>query len=219
MRRINIFLGIAAALLTIYIGVAAWHIISHRDFIAAKGQFGDAFNGIIGPAVALFAAVLVYLSFRQQIRANELIQEQRIFDLQHRLLEGVKSGIEKVEIKHSNTLQWYKGMTAIEMLGSGWGKLQNVENALRNLNNIIVQLNYLIVAVDETEYSNKDYLSFEIDLYVDVELLPQLEAVLLQVQKEGDVFPLVKPAFVATIVRLRTLMQSRTPSSLILRRQ
>lgn len=44
--------------------------------LTATGQIGDTIGGITAPIIGLVSAVLIYLSFTAQIRANEIIQEE-----------------------------------------------------------------------------------------------------------------------------------------------
>ena len=44
--------------------------------IAESGQFGDTFNGVLGPIIAVLAAVLTFLAFFMQYKANKRQDEQ-----------------------------------------------------------------------------------------------------------------------------------------------
>jgi hypothetical protein len=52
-----------------------------------KGQLGDAVNGLSAPVISFFSAILIYITFKQQVKANRLqtiiserISEQWEFD-------------------------------------------------------------------------------------------------------------------------------------------
>lgn len=62
-----LFAGIAIMLIAPFIFTRSW-LISFKD----TGPIGDTIGGITAPIVNLIAAVLVYLSFRQQLVANEI---------------------------------------------------------------------------------------------------------------------------------------------------
>ena len=78
-------LGIA---LPVYI-----YLVSFKDWgfdLTDKGTLGDAIGGITAPIIGIIGAMLVYLSFRAQVRANQLLSNQNEFRLLTDLLNELK---------------------------------------------------------------------------------------------------------------------------------
>lgn len=85
--EITIFL-----IVSIFIFFTPW-IFIHDSFrktfnFSETGAIGDTINGIAGPFIAFFAAILVYLTLRAQIKANLLLKEQNDFKF---LLDNITS--------------------------------------------------------------------------------------------------------------------------------
>ncbi len=75
---------ILIGLISILIFLLPWFFTKHcisKGFLDfnTTGQIGDTFNGIIGPFIAWLAAILIYITLRQQIKANVLLKEQNDF--------------------------------------------------------------------------------------------------------------------------------------------
>ncbi len=58
----------------------------YRNVDGSTGGIGDTIGGITAPFINGIAAILVYLAFKEQIKANALIQEQQYFQhIQHQI--------------------------------------------------------------------------------------------------------------------------------------
>jgi hypothetical protein len=69
------------------------YLISFMDWgfdLTDKGTIGDAIGGITAPIIGIIGAMLVYLSFRSQVRANQLLSNQNEFRLLTDLLNELK---------------------------------------------------------------------------------------------------------------------------------
>ena len=70
-------------LVSTFIFLTPWifvHYACQKSFnFTTTGAIGDTINGIAGPFIAFFAAILVYLTLREQIKANLLLKEQNDF--------------------------------------------------------------------------------------------------------------------------------------------
>lgn len=69
------------------------YLISFKDWgfdLTDKGTIGDAIGGITAPIIGIIGAILVYLSFRSQVRANQLLSNQNEFRLLTDLLNELK---------------------------------------------------------------------------------------------------------------------------------
>lgn len=59
--------------------------------LSETGQIGDTIGGITNPIIGLFGAVLVYLSFRQQLLANKIQREALREEIKSRKLEATSN--------------------------------------------------------------------------------------------------------------------------------
>lgn len=75
-----------------------------------SGQIGDTIGGTTAPFIGFFAAVLVYLSFQQQLKANEIVleanskqdivaREERRFNTLMKLVEALDNAIYQFEYR------------------------------------------------------------------------------------------------------------------------
>jgi hypothetical protein len=62
-----------------------------------SGPFGDTIGGIAGPIINIIAALLVYLSFRKQTEANEIIVNQISTDEQRNIMSELSNDIARTE--------------------------------------------------------------------------------------------------------------------------
>jgi hypothetical protein len=69
------------------------YFVSYKDWgfdLTDKGTIGDAIGGITAPIIGIIGAMLVYLSFRAQVKANQLLSNQNEFRLLTDLLNELK---------------------------------------------------------------------------------------------------------------------------------
>lgn len=64
------------------------------SFDSASGAIGDTIGGITAPFINLLAAILVYLSFKEQIKANEELNKENQFNYISHFIEMVTKDIE-----------------------------------------------------------------------------------------------------------------------------
>lgn len=73
--KLNFYFAILAAIVLVIIAVyfiftfQIWAKISNLE---DSGRFGDTFNGITAPFIALIAGILVFVTFQEQVRANKI---------------------------------------------------------------------------------------------------------------------------------------------------
>lgn len=128
-----------------------------------SGTLGDTISGTTGPIIALLSAILVYLSFRAQIRANEITREQSIKALDRAREESERAREEsnfqylneELEILTGKILRYqYSDLTGIQALdhfATRTPALWNSPPANRDL--WVVQMNttkYLLKSMQNT---------------------------------------------------------------------
>jgi len=96
---INIALIFTLTFITVFICAFSFTltvVLINNQSLENFAWFGDSFNGILGPGIALLSAFLVYFALRAQIKANKIISEQ--FDAQNFQIFGKTLGHLKVKI-------------------------------------------------------------------------------------------------------------------------
>ena len=108
--------------------------LSSFTWLSGKGEIGNAIGGITAPFVGLIGAILVYLSFEQQIEANkiqrkalrnQILQEQlkSEYDMLEKYLAEIKDEFYKLRYRRSTQAyqpghrrqgEVYKGEDALE---------------------------------------------------------------------------------------------------------
>jgi hypothetical protein len=65
--------------------------------ISEQGSTGDAFNGFVAPFIGVFSGILVYLAFREQVKANILLSSNIQLETFTKLLAQIKDQVEGLE--------------------------------------------------------------------------------------------------------------------------
>jgi hypothetical protein len=85
----------AAVLLEIYL-LAGPPIDIH-----SKAALGDTINGLTAPLIGIIGAILIYISFKEQVKSNrfhfQALHEQREWDLLYRLYEELKVDLKNLQ--------------------------------------------------------------------------------------------------------------------------
>jgi hypothetical protein len=109
--KIAIFAAICFAF--IYLGFRIYEI-THGLSISDQGSTGDAFNGFVSPFIALIAAVLVYLAFNEQVKANILLSSSNQLETFTKLLAQIKTQVDEFEF--TDTYPTHKANSQIKDL-------------------------------------------------------------------------------------------------------
>lgn len=68
--------------------------------LLGKGEIGDTIGGITAPAIGLLSSILVFISFREQVKANNLLVEMRREDF---LVQNISEWTKRIE-ENSNDI-------------------------------------------------------------------------------------------------------------------
>ncbi len=91
-KNIIIFFLVGIILLFFSVWAFTRPAFLHCFNIAEKsGEIGDIIGGITAPITSLLGALLIYLSFTEQIKANKLIQSQWSYDTFVRLFNDIQN--------------------------------------------------------------------------------------------------------------------------------
>lgn len=136
------------------------------------GQIGDTIGGLTTPIIGIFSALLIYFSFRAQIKANYIVQsqidrqrleetEKREYNYQMEICNHVKEMINNYDkiYKRFNDSD-LKGPIALSIiLKSLINKKENDfvdENLLKSLYKILYPIDSVIKSFKNAEFNNLD---------------------------------------------------------------
>src|SRR5687767_14847982 len=92
---LGVFTFTAAVLLEIYL------LIGPPIDIHNKAALGDFINGLTAPLIGIIGAILIYISFKEQVKSNrfhfQALHEQREWDLLYRLYEELKVDLKNLQ--------------------------------------------------------------------------------------------------------------------------
>lgn len=93
-------------LIMLVVWIFPYFAIWGRYEIERIGSIGDFWGGITAPFIGLIAAILVYVTFREQVKANikfaEQFQVQSEFDYARVIFEELKSAISKFQYAYDD---------------------------------------------------------------------------------------------------------------------
>lgn len=164
-----------------------------------SGPIGDAFNGITAPFIALLSALLLYHSFKAQIKANRMQYEANImlesqwkFDTYLSLFREIENEFHQLAISFNNiplhpnpkfeSIFGKLAFDAIAHYGIGTGAIQGGVKAFEELGEITEEFIYLIKEIEKSEFSQKHYISYKIIRFYNINfrgLTPEMQKAFL----------------------------------------
>jgi hypothetical protein len=130
-----------------------------------KGPLGDVFNGLLTPFISFFSALLIYISFKEQIRANKLIQAQWLFDRNLDILKTIKQDFNSIA-SGDPINSAIRGKIAVNMLANTVGtEVRDYLQEYRKLESILIELQFLIERVKQTDVESQRYIWLKLDLF------------------------------------------------------
>jgi len=156
-------------------------LIDNFDF-STSGQIGDTIGGITAPIISLIGAVLVYLSFRAQIEANnnqeKALKEEisrnkkeRNFEIIMQLLKEEKEDLKSI-IYIKNKKEYF-GRRSINVFRIDLKKSENYTNQTFFKKMIFNDLKYVVDAISFIKIKIDEFELFENDKII---LLSKLES-------------------------------------------
>ena len=99
--KINFWFTMGIVIFTIALIFEVYLLISPWVNLNDKAAIGDAVNGLTAPIIGIIGAVLIYISFREQVKTNRFqfqsLHEQREWDLLFRLYEELKEDLKSLQ--------------------------------------------------------------------------------------------------------------------------
>lgn len=186
-------------LLIVLVAIYMWQ---NNFRIHETGSIGDGFNGLITPIITFFAALLVYLSFKEQIEANKILSSQWQFDLFLRILSDIDRNFDGLSItlkkdnSPKNVDETFKGQYAFDIFGKRrWHELENIENTLSSFHVLLVEFKFIVERIENSEIKEKEYLRLRCHDFYMMKLLFTFNTIRDRIIKEnkGDAyFDLIK---------------------------
>ncbi len=119
-------IGIILLLLAIFGPYLFSKISLGPEFNENTGYIGDTIGGITAPFINLLAALLVWISFREQVKANKLLSKETSYSFINSLVSNFKTNFERDITEYDNVFK----------------RLYNFNFALEIQNIKITQINY-----------------------------------------------------------------------------
>jgi type II secretory pathway pseudopilin PulG len=82
--------------------LATWQNTGWTRF-SDTGEIGDTIGGVTAPIVGLLGAFLVFVSFKAQVRANEIQASQTNFNMLYQMFKDLQSSFDKATIVRTST--------------------------------------------------------------------------------------------------------------------
>lgn len=130
------------------------------SFDTNSGAIGDTIGGITSPFVNLLGAILIYISFREQVESNKQQIENQNIDRFRSDYEEIKNEYHRVEINEEEIEQVLRQAKYESPL-----ELYSIDLELKKEGNITFEyqfkyvLHLIIYFIDEVENSNLNYNS------------------------------------------------------------
>jgi hypothetical protein len=170
---IGVVLGglIAILLIAAFLNIAGNWVFSHVPFLADlgdKGSLGDAMNGLTAPVITLGSAVLIYLTFKEQnkanqnqLNANREFSEQATVDTYTNTFSEIKSEFESLTLKttanFSNNITQVidrRGVDALNKFVDGFTEIYEEKKGHHLMKNLSYVCQELTSLANEIHQSN-----------------------------------------------------------------
>ncbi len=133
-----------------------------------KGTLGDAVNGLSAPFISFFSAVLIYITFREQVKANKLLQSQWQIDTFLKIFNDMNDKLKSLYAKDFDGTyeeggemiqREYKGAQIADYIAMIHSSYKNtVPPELIEFIYIIDDLTFLCELVNESPTNRKEFM-------------------------------------------------------------
>lgn len=167
--------------------------------VTTTGTLGDGFNGLMAPFISFAGAFLVYLSFREQNKANKMFADQATFDTYSKTFTEIKDDFDHLSLKTSSKFKndisqviENTGVTALKKFEKGFNSIfkeQEGHPFMKNLSFICLELASLIKEIHDSELpkAKKEYLLLRINRFFIAKLDHYIQSLgILIVADTGD---------------------------------
>lgn len=152
--------------------------------ISTTGTIGDGFNGLLTPFISFAGALLVFLSFKEQIKANLIITSQWHFDLLLKSLNEVKQSYDNITLvikkdhRSIDDPSFLKGTEALTKLGtSPLQPFDKIETALTDLHTVILEFHFVVDQIQKAQIDDKSFLNLKASVFYTKNLESQIEKI------------------------------------------
>ncbi|MGZ3861888.1 MAG: hypothetical protein ACXVPN_07440 [Bacteroidia bacterium] len=154
----------------VFLGVrlVSGHCLSESYNLGDKGTLGDAVNGLSAPFISFFSAILIYITFREQVKANKLLQSQWQIDTFLKVFNDMNEKTKNFNAKLPSGSYDFEGQTIFdEYNGIGiadyiimiYGSYEKgAPSELTDLIYVIDELTFLCELVNESPENRKEFM-------------------------------------------------------------
>lgn len=199
------------------------YLFSKIPFLANlsdKALLGDAVNGLTAPVIALGSAIVVYLTFREQNKANKEFSDHAIEETYSNTFSEIKNEFENLTLRTkakfsdgSTEVVERRGVDALRKFVSGFVKIYKEKEGhflMKNLSYICQELTALTNEIHQSNLppAKKQYLLLRINRFFVAKLdhyLQKLEVLIVVDTDESKPF---NNYYRTTMQNLRTVRQT-----------
>jgi hypothetical protein len=170
MKTKNLYtLGFVSLLtvVSLYIGERIYKYTTGLS-IGLQGSSGDAFNGFVSPFIGAISGILVYLAFREQVKANELLSSNTQLETFTKLITQIKTQVDELEF----TDIWHENEANEQVKKSYEYKESWYSKTFRGSASMVVFSHHLIRKEGQSvSWHQKEFLKSLVLIYEDINLL------------------------------------------------
>lgn len=156
-------------LLTIIAPIVLTQFNSFISFDTTSGAIGDTIGGITSPILNLLAAILIYVSFQEQVKANKKLIEGQSVERFNTEYEEIKNEYSKVSFKREelhHTLKQEVFESAIDMYFQDLDARQEGNISFEyHFKYVLYLIKYFIEEVEQSDLEYKSKVFFIKKLY------------------------------------------------------
>jgi hypothetical protein len=154
----------------VFLGVrlVSGHYLFESYHLGDKGTLGDAVNGLSAPFISFFSAVLIYITFREQVKANKLLQSQWQIDTFLKVFNDMNEKLKSFYVTSEDgtyeeggamNVKEYKGPNIAEYIVMIRGSYtKGVPAELTEFIYIIDELTFLCEIVNESPRNRREFM-------------------------------------------------------------
>lgn len=128
--------------------------------LTGTGQIGDTIGGITAPAINILGAILVFISFLAQNKANKILSEQNSFSLLHDLYKDLKNDFNSLTFSSPVIKEGreYYGKRALSLFSDTLEKRIGNEKFIKNsfFDEFLFLMGNITILIDIIETSDID---------------------------------------------------------------
>ena len=166
--NVALIILIMATFVLLGVRLVSGHFWTQSFYLGDKGTLGDAVNGLSAPFISFFSAILIYITFREQNKANKLLQSQWQIDTFLKVFTDMSEKLNNMYVKaHDGTYEEggdliereFKGVDVADYIIMYHGSYtKGAPTELTEFIYIIDELTFLCELVNESPVNRREFM-------------------------------------------------------------